>query len=222
MKSSGCFAPNTPILMWDGTTKMSQDICIGDEVICFDLQSKQMGLAYYVRVGIPAILSKGDHDQHPVELDCIRRAFLYFNQRDTLFKNDRYLSDSLGWDFFYNPFLVLDYLPKVAKAGIITMPSLLTELSRLEGYGWIGYHHHRYLFTERDNQILIVPKLTILEAIVKESIIYEPEVQEVQFRWSGHNIPYFYMWNMGVGSDSVIRELQKLIEDEKLLFKELQ
>lgn len=33
MKSSGCFAPNTPILMWDGTTKMSQDITIGDELV---------------------------------------------------------------------------------------------------------------------------------------------------------------------------------------------
>lgn len=33
MKSSGCFAPNTPILMWNGTTKMSQDITIGDELV---------------------------------------------------------------------------------------------------------------------------------------------------------------------------------------------
>ncbi len=33
MKSSGCFAPNTPILMWDGTTKMSQNITIGDELV---------------------------------------------------------------------------------------------------------------------------------------------------------------------------------------------
>jgi hypothetical protein len=33
MKSSGCFAANTPILMWNGTTKMSQDICIGDELV---------------------------------------------------------------------------------------------------------------------------------------------------------------------------------------------
>jgi len=32
-KSSGCFAPNTPILLWDGTIKMSQDINTGDELI---------------------------------------------------------------------------------------------------------------------------------------------------------------------------------------------
>ncbi|MFN5985041.1 MAG: hypothetical protein ACK46Y_02130 [Fluviicola sp.] len=94
------------------------------------LQSKRMGLAYYVRVGIPAILSKGDHDQHPVELDCIRRAFLYFNQRDTLFKNDRYLSDSLGWDFFYNPFPEnlgsIVYYPK-GKVSYINYSDLVSE-----------------------------------------------------------------------------------------------
>lgn len=33
MKSSGCFAPNTPILCWDGTIKMSQEICEGDELV---------------------------------------------------------------------------------------------------------------------------------------------------------------------------------------------
>jgi hypothetical protein len=32
-KSSGCFAPDTPILCWDGHTKMSQDIQVGDELV---------------------------------------------------------------------------------------------------------------------------------------------------------------------------------------------
>jgi hypothetical protein len=33
MKTEGCFAKDTPILMWNGTTKMSQDICVGDELV---------------------------------------------------------------------------------------------------------------------------------------------------------------------------------------------
>lgn len=32
-KSSGCFAEDTPILCWNGTIKMSQDIVIGDELV---------------------------------------------------------------------------------------------------------------------------------------------------------------------------------------------
>jgi hypothetical protein len=33
MKTSGCFGVNVPILMWNGSTKMSQDIAIGDELV---------------------------------------------------------------------------------------------------------------------------------------------------------------------------------------------
>jgi len=33
MKTSGCFAENTPILMWDGQIKMSQNIVEGDELV---------------------------------------------------------------------------------------------------------------------------------------------------------------------------------------------
>lgn len=32
-KIEGCFAKNTPILLWDGTTKMSQNICVGDILV---------------------------------------------------------------------------------------------------------------------------------------------------------------------------------------------
>jgi hypothetical protein len=33
MKISGCFGKDTPILMWNGTTKMSQDIKVGDKLV---------------------------------------------------------------------------------------------------------------------------------------------------------------------------------------------
>jgi hypothetical protein len=68
------------------------------------LQSKRMGLAYFVRVGLPAIMSKGDHDAHPVEIDCNREGFLYFNRYVPQFLNDSLIADKKGWDFYYNPF----------------------------------------------------------------------------------------------------------------------
>jgi hypothetical protein len=68
------------------------------------LQSKRMGYAYLIRVGLPAIMSKGDHDAHPVELDCNREGFLYFNKIDSLFQNDSLLFDKKGWNFSFNPF----------------------------------------------------------------------------------------------------------------------
>lgn len=68
------------------------------------LQSKRMGFAYLVRVGLPAIMSKGNHDAHPVEVDCNREGFLYFNSINPAFQNDSAYYDKKGWDFLYNPF----------------------------------------------------------------------------------------------------------------------
>jgi hypothetical protein len=68
------------------------------------LQSKRMGWAYFVRVGLPAILSKGDHDAHPVEIDCNREAFIYFNRFYPNFQNDSLITDNKGWNFRFNPF----------------------------------------------------------------------------------------------------------------------
>ena len=68
------------------------------------LQSKRMGFAYLIRVGLPAIMSKGNHDDHPVEVDCNREGFLYFNRIDPHFQNDSAYYDKKGWDFLYNPF----------------------------------------------------------------------------------------------------------------------
>jgi len=68
------------------------------------IQSQGIGLAYYVRVGIPSILSNGDHNFHPVEQDANRRAFLYFNEKVDGFKNDDNHFDNLGWHFGENPF----------------------------------------------------------------------------------------------------------------------
>ncbi len=66
------------------------------------IQSQSMGWAYYPRVGIPSLLSTGEHDFHPVEQDANRRAFLYFNKNvEGFYDIDPF--DNRGWDFYYNP-----------------------------------------------------------------------------------------------------------------------
>jgi len=41
-KIDGCFAPNVPILMWDSTVKMSQDIVVGDVLVGDDGQPRNV------------------------------------------------------------------------------------------------------------------------------------------------------------------------------------
>jgi len=58
------------------------------------IQSQRSGLFYFSKYGIPSLLSKGEHSQHPVEQDANARAFAYFNKRDENYS---------GWNFEGNP-----------------------------------------------------------------------------------------------------------------------
>lgn len=53
----------------------------------------------------------------------------------------------------YNPFLALNYMSRIAKAGVITMPTMTDELSPVQSLNWSGYIHHRWIFEFLDEEI---------------------------------------------------------------------
>lgn len=116
----------------------------------------------------------------------------------------------------YNPFLALDFLPKIAKSGIITMPSLRTELSKVESNNWLGYLHHRWIFDTIDDKMLIIPKLELLSSLVGNSIRFDPYQEEIRYEWDG-SIPYkIFMDNyLGPSPDAVINSYKSLINKLK-------
>jgi hypothetical protein len=57
-KLSGCFSKDQPIILWDGTIKMSQDIEIGDELIGDDGEKR-----------VVEMLTRGDDDMYEVHQD---------------------------------------------------------------------------------------------------------------------------------------------------------
>lgn len=67
------------------------------------LQSQRMGWAYLVRIGLPAIMSKGDHDRHPVEVSCNAEACLYFHKYFPSFEENGNYTDTIGWNYRFNP-----------------------------------------------------------------------------------------------------------------------
>lgn len=115
----------------------------------------------------------------------------------------------------YNPFLALKYLPKIAHRGAITTPYILNELSRQqECIDYIGSIHHRWIFDVEDDKILVIPKLTILEAISDLfNIKLKSRYEEILFEWN-KEIPYKIFMNnfLGPDADTVFGELKKLIE----------
>jgi hypothetical protein len=110
----------------------------------------------------------------------------------------------------YNPFSALNFIPLIAKQGIITMPDARTELSRIENSGWLGYIHHRWIFDQKDGKMLIIPKLNFLESIVKGSL--QKNISEIRYEWT-QTIPYEVFMNnyLGPNVNTVINEYTSLI-----------
>jgi hypothetical protein len=116
----------------------------------------------------------------------------------------------------YNPITALKWMPRIAKTGVITMPSLSTELSRHE-YGdncpWLGYIHHRWIFDQEDGKMLVIPKITYLENLLGQGMVYDISKYEVRYTWE-NEIPYkLFMDNfLGPTSGHVIAAYKNLTQ----------
>jgi hypothetical protein len=114
----------------------------------------------------------------------------------------------------YNPYLVLDMLPKISKQGYISTPSVLSEINNVESKNWIGYIHHRYLFGYKDNIIIIAPKLPVLEKLVnkkKPNTIHE----EIRFMWEDTLHYKIFMDNyLGPNPATVLRNFEAFILEQ--------
>jgi len=66
------------------------------------------------------------------------------------------------------PKVVLDMLPRVAKAGFISVPSHYREMTRNIEEPWLGYMgyiHHRWMFRVVDGSLLLIPKMPLVEKL---------------------------------------------------------
>jgi hypothetical protein len=90
----------------------------------------------------------------------------------------------------YNPIITLQMLPSIAKAGMIGVPSIMTELSREVEGDWLGYHHHRWIFDQTENgELLLASKLNFLEKIIKNPFTMNVNVYQTSYDWSG-SLPF--------------------------------
>lgn len=59
------------------------------------------------------------------------------------------------------PQAALKYMPRVAKAGMIIVPSKCWELERRDLMR--GGHHHRWIFDFKENELVLYPKINLIE-----------------------------------------------------------
>jgi hypothetical protein len=116
----------------------------------------------------------------------------------------------------YDPVVVIKHLPKIARSGVITMPSITTELSPVENKNWLGYIHHRWIFDQHDDKMLIIPKLGILETMCRGRNVFDPARSEVMYTWN-EDIPYSMFMNnyLGPNASTVIYCYNELINGIK-------
>lgn len=83
-----------------------------------------------------------------------------------------------------NPEVSLKMLPQIAKAGFIATPSLDREMTRnLEG-PWKGYIHHRWIFKENGDTLLLIPKIPYVE-FLKDHSGEDGDKAEIRIYWEG-------------------------------------
>ena len=113
----------------------------------------------------------------------------------------------------YNPYLVLDMMPLIAKSGVITVPSVKTEINYIESKNWSGFAHHRYMFGHKQESMVIAPKLPIIESLANRVVL--TEVEEIRYEWT-KTIPYIvFMDNyLGPNTDTVLQNYERFIRDQ--------
>lgn len=118
----------------------------------------------------------------------------------------------------YDPVMALKWLPKIANSGIITMPSINTELCRLTSFSpWLGFIQHRWIFDQQNGKMLLIPKLGFLEHIMGPGMKYNHSAFEIQYEWHDH-IPFMmFMDNfLGPNEMTVLEKYNNFIDNHHL------
>jgi hypothetical protein len=181
-KIDGCFAENTPILLWDGSIKMSQDICSGD------------------------LLVGDDGNQRTVLETKVGRDQLYrVHQSDGISYTVNSLHTLvLSYDKKIVEMMVYDYITLCDKSGVlgIKQDGTTTHI-RVESVG-VGTY---YGWQITDNHRFILPDFTV----VKNCDQMWCTQCHTAFSWRTGNVertihnPHYYEWMRRTGGGEMPR-----------------
>jgi hypothetical protein len=78
-----------------------------------------------------------------------------------------------------NPDFVIKNIIKNSKEGFISVPNKHTEMSHVESLSYLGYCHHQYIFTLKDETLFALRKFVLLNYFVK-SIYLLPGINIIE------------------------------------------
>jgi hypothetical protein len=115
------------------------------------------------------------------------------------------------------PALTLKMMPKIAKEGFIATPSKYAELSKVADQPWLGYIHHRWIYTFKNGVYTALPKLNFIEHIPELVGIGDPnrEIYEMSFFWKD-DIKFEILNNdyLGPSVEHVVGYYELLLNDD--------
>ena len=153
MKTSGCFGANVPILMWNGNTKMSQNIIVGDE-LCGDDAKRRTVLD--TTTGVDTLYEVKQDNGITYIVNSKHTLVLKYNinenDKDRLFIVEDYMKLSKiaqhalrGFKFDIK--MILDEL--LSEKSIYQPTSIqVTELGLGEYYGWKVDGNNQFLLSD--------------------------------------------------------------------------
>ena len=184
-----------------------------EQILSFVLEQKTMNPNYQViDIGGSAFSWTGEIADVIVDINSFRPQDFKFNiSNDWEWKELLAYVDQHGkFDYaicthtledIVHPATALRNLSKVSKAGIITMPTVNVELSRVESKQWLGYIHHRHLFDYDNDTIVYASKLSFIESMLPDGLQEQDMHREIIFQWQD-DIKFKSFMNDYLGPDA--------------------
>ena len=155
MKSSGCFAKDTPILMWDGSTKVSQNICIGDELVGDDGTKRTVldtttGIDTMYEVKQSSAMTYIVNSKHTLVLrfnsNRDENAVIYDNLK-------KYETDDFNYHILVDEYILLDDNIKKLLVGYKVHPYTIShiqvsEIGLGEYFGWRVDGNNKFILSD--------------------------------------------------------------------------
>jgi len=102
----------------------------------------------------------------------------------------------------FNPIPALKFMPAIAREGFISTPSVTCELAHVQSSQFLGYVHHRWLFSYDQDQLELISKLGYLEHTAT-GIKHDAAHEEIQYHWRDH-LPFRVLSQLGPTADAMV------------------
>lgn len=113
------------------------------------------------------------------------------------------------------PQVLLNNLKNISNEGFIAFPSKFAELSNIVGQNFIGYIHHKWIYTINDNKLLGFPKLNFIDGnqTLRKMEFNNDNIMDLSFFWR-NDIPYKMIHNNYTSKEELLEHFDKLLNDD--------